>query len=862
MRVSARLVISLSLLGVSPAGLRSQPPLTANRGPVLKQIALPHAYYYREMYVPQVTNGPTAVTWSQGGDEIIYAMQGSLWRQRVQGDGVTARGLIISSPATQLTSEPCYHHQPDWSPNGRLVVFASYCRDAVELQLLDLSSGRITPITSSGAVNVDARWSPDGSRLAWVSTAFNGRWHIFVADLRGNTISEPVRITDDHDSAALRRYYYSNWDHYLSPSWSPDGREIILVSNRGRVHGTGGIWRMRAERGVPMREIHEEETTWKPHPDWSPDGKRIVYSSYLGRQWHQLWLTPSEGGDPFPLTYGEFDATMPRWSPDGRRIAFISNEDGSPALRIVDIPGGRVQRIVTSARRYRTAVGMLRIAITDSAGGAMPARVSITGPDGRTYGPDDAWWHADEGIDHRSRAFEIGYFHTTGRSALTVPPGRYTVIVSRGPEHAIVRREATVEPNATIDLRVALGRITNLPALGWWGGDLHVHMNYGGAYRNTPAQLARQASAEGLHVLENLIVNKERRVPDIAYFRTTRDPVSSSRFLLMHAQEYHTSVWGHTALLGLREHYVLPDYAGYTATAAASLFPDNATAAEIAHRQGGLMGYVHPFDELPNPFDTTRPLSHSLPVDAALGTMDYLEVMGYSDHRVTSDVWYRLLNAGLRVPAGAGTDAFPNFASLRGPPGLVRVYAHAGPTLDHRRFLDAIKRGRTFVTNAPLLRFTIEGREPGDELALPRGTSTVRARVWMRSNVPIDHLEIVGRGQVVATIPLRGPRTAADTTIEIPVRESGWFVLRAWNDDVAEPILDLYPFGSTSPVYVTVGGAPIRSPDDARFLLRWVERVDQTARASEAWNTTAERDTVLARIDRARRRYEALARIE
>src|SRR2546430_12541079 len=41
---------------------------------------------------------------------------------------------------------------------------------------------------------------------------------------------------------------------------------------------------------------------------------------------------------------------------------------------------------------------------------------------------------------------------------------------------------------------------------------------------------------------------------------------------------------------------------------------------------------------------------------------------------LTSRVWYRLLNCGFRLPAGAGTDAFPNFASLRGPPGLVRVY--------------------------------------------------------------------------------------------------------------------------------------------------------------------------------------------
>ncbi len=86
---------------------------------------------------------------------------------------------------------------------------------------------------------------------------------------------------------------------------------------------------MPAHAGGTMREVRYEETNWKARPDWSRDGRRVVYSSYLGRQWHQLWLMTSDGGDPFQLTYGDFDATSPRWSPDGRRIAYISNEGGN-----------------------------------------------------------------------------------------------------------------------------------------------------------------------------------------------------------------------------------------------------------------------------------------------------------------------------------------------------------------------------------------------------------------------------------------------------------------------------------------------------------------------------------------------------
>src|SRR2546430_3811150 len=137
----------------------------------------------------------------------------------------------------------------------------------------------------------------------------------------------------------------------------------------------------------------------------------------------------------------------------------------------------------------------------------------------------------------------------------------------------------------------------------------------------------------------------------------------------------------------------------------------NADVADLAHAQGALFGYVHPFDTPPDPSDTTAPLTYELPVDVALGKVDYLEVMGYSDHRITSGIWYRLLNCGFRIPAGAGTDAFPNFASLRGPPGLVRVFVRSGPALDRSSFMAGPKGRGACVTDTPRLAITPGGGE-------------------------------------------------------------------------------------------------------------------------------------------------------
>jgi hypothetical protein len=245
-------------------------------------------------------------------------------------------------------------------------------------------------------------------------------------------------------------------------------------------------------------------------------------------------------------------------------------------------------------------------------------------------------------------------------------------------------------------------------------------------------------------------------------------------------------------------------------------------------------------------------------VDVALGKVDYLEVMGYSDHLITSEIWYRLLNCGFRLPAAAGTDAFPNFASLRGPPGLVRVFVHSGATLDHRSWLAGLKAGRTFVTNAPMLEFSLAGHAIGDEIRIPAETHQLKAVVRLRSNVPVDHLEIIGNGKVVARVPLDSGRMTAHDTISVPVHGSGWYVLRAYSDRAEMPVLDLYPFASTSPIYVQVGPQRVRSTEDAAFFVKWIERLEAAARASTAWNTAAEQTEALRKLARARAVFEAL----
>jgi hypothetical protein len=241
--------------------------------------------------------------------------------------------------------------------------------------------------------------------------------------------------------------------------------------------------------------------------------------------------------------------------------------------------------------------------------------------------------------------------------------------------------------------------------------------------------------------------------------------------------------------------------------------------------------------------------------------VDYIEVVGFADHKSTAEVWYKLLNCGFRLPTAAGTDFMGNYASLRGPAGLNRVYAEvpAGP-LKLQSFLQSIKVGRTFATNGPLLRFELGLRSPGGEVKLDK-KQAVGFRAALKSIVPIDHLQIVCNGEVARELELSADHKRAYVAGQLPIDSTGWCILRAFSDKAEYPILDLYPYATTSPVYVNVAGAPLHSARDAAYFLVWMERLISAAQSSAGWNDETEKQSVLTVFEIARQKYEDIAKL-
>jgi hypothetical protein len=383
--------------------------------------------------------------------------------------------------------------------------------------------------------------------------------------------------------------------------------------------------------------------------------------------------------------------------------------------------------------------------------------------------------------------------------------------------------------------------------------DLHVHMNYGGHYRSTLQTLAAQARAEDLDVIYNTIVNKEQRIPDIVHAGggVTRD----GGVTIFQAQEFHTSYWGHLGLLDLKQ-FLTPDFSAYQQSALTSPYPHNGAVADLAHAQGALVGYVHPFDWEIVP-EKEKSLTNALPVDVALGKVDYIEVVGFSDHKATAQVWHRLLNLGFRLSAGAGTDAMANYASLRGPVGMNRVFLQTGGDTNAAALHEALREGHSVASNGPLLALQVDGKNPGDTIELASGRK-LSYRAAMRSLAPLDHVEVLYNGRVVARHGKKDA-TSAELSGAIPVTMSGWILLRAWNDNPDPLIFDIYPYASTSPIYVSVGGRPANSPLDAEYFLRWIDRIIASADAREDYNDAREKQNTMDYLRAGRAVFEKKA---
>ncbi len=799
-------------------------------------------YMHNFYFPPAPSSTPWAPSWAPDGKSIAVAMSGSIWKVDL-GTGATL----------ELTYGPTYHSLPDWSPDGKWIVYtADDGGKSIQLEILNVTTGESHAMTDDEFLYVDPVFSPTGDQLAYVSTKPNGYFNVYVRGIENGRFSgEEIAVTRDR-SYSSSRLYFGEWDMHITPAWLPNGKELLLVSNRDVPLGSGNVLRVPAMAGgmEEAETVLEEQTLYRTMPDVSLDGKRFIYSSTRGTadQFTNLYVQPTAGGEPYKMTFFAHDAFHPRWSPDGEWIAFISNAEGLPQLALLETYGGALRTVDITDRRWKRPMGMLSVRTVEGATGEVTgSRVHLKASDGKFYAPSDAYARVSSQGDF--------LFHHPGSFRVEVPSGPVSLDIVKGFEFHPKTTTVEVEAGEVREVTIALDRLTDLSARGWYSGSTHVHMNYGGNLGNTLENLMMMSEAEDQDIVNEQVANKDNRILDYQYFVPGGGPhpLSTRERVLVVGQEFRPPFYGHVFYFGLRDHLISPFTTGYEGTAIESLYPSNTDMFRKAKSQGATVGYVHAFGGEQDPLAGDLGGGKGYMVDAALGTTDAVE---WSDAgRAGFHPWYATLNNGLRVTATGGEDSISNLQRSK-LVGSVRTYVYTGARrLTMHAWFEGLRKGHAFVSSGPLVELTVEGRIPGETVELASaGQVIVEARA--RSITPLDRVFLVFNGAEVETVLLSPDRKSAVLRKTVKVDRSGWFHLRAEGRPEERYPLDIeYAQAFTNPVWVTVGGRPPRDRASAEYSLRWIDKLQQMADAWPHWRSEKEKAHVFQQFEEARAIY-------
>jgi TolB protein len=220
-----------------------------------------------------------------------------------------------------LTRNGSINLNPDFSPDGREIIFSSYKRGNPDLYKRALYNTVEVPLSSRKGLNITGSWSPDGSRIA-LALSKDGNSEIYTIAKDG---SNPIRLTNN---SAIE----------VSPDWSPDGTQITFVSDR---LGKPQIFVMNAD-GSNVRRL-TTSGSYNVNPRWSPKGDKLAYARMQGGTFQIFTINSDGSGDTQLTTSGSSE--NPTWSPDGRLLAFSSKRGGVEAIYVMRSDGSGQIRV-------------------------------------------------------------------------------------------------------------------------------------------------------------------------------------------------------------------------------------------------------------------------------------------------------------------------------------------------------------------------------------------------------------------------------------------------------------------------------------------------------------------------------------
>jgi hypothetical protein len=488
------------------------------------------------------------------------------------------------------------------------------------------------------------------------------------------------------------------------------------------------------------------------------------------------------------------------------------------------------------------------VRLKDDRGRATAARIYVRTSDGKFHAPTRAF--AREIARHKET-----FFHAADRFQIEVPAGECTIEAVKGFEYRSTSETLRLTPGQVVNLDLMLRRSIDMPSMGWYSGDVHMHPNHihYGPYM-TMEDCLLYARAEDIRVANLLISSAQSpHVFDTEYFHGgIPEAISTDDAMLVVQEEFRntSAMYGHMPLLGITK-LVEPFFTGEPNSGHWEDYPPNYTIARAAKDQGGAVCYTHPANAAAIPVGPHH--AREFPIDLALGAVDALDVLGNGDETGACWMYYRVLNCGLKCSASSGSDSRMD-VMRHAVSGGGKVYVKLDGSLSYPRWVAGYKAGRTFVTNGPMLFLDVEGKEPGGELRL-NGASHVKVTARATSPVPMSAIEIIVNGEVAATAKPAQDGKQAEIVEKVNIQQSSWIAARVSGEGHRLVVNDPKLFAHTSPVYCYVGGGKITSSNDARLVVAWIDRLLEDVVKSPRFANEQRREEVIKLFERGKQYF-------